>query len=247
MLAAIALMLCTVVLFKMKRERYAFVTLLPTAWLVICTLTAGLQKVFDSAPSVGFLAHANIFRAAADAGKVLAPAKNLDEMRQIVLNDTIDAVMAFIFVLLVASMIYFGVRACIDAWRASGWTARELPERRTVRRSRSRRSEADETGCDDESQRRACLLRQVRMRRRATDDRRARLRNLCGTHAPHASRATGHELRRVFPGAAVGAIRRRIDARFPLLLTRAFGVQLSMVNTGVGPSFSLSRKPISRP
>jgi hypothetical protein len=69
----------------------------------------------------------SIFRAAADAGKVLAPAKNLDEMRQIVLNDTIDAVMAFIFVLLVASMIYFGVRACIDAWRASGWTARELP------------------------------------------------------------------------------------------------------------------------
>ncbi|WP_439400468.1 carbon starvation CstA family protein (plasmid) [Bradyrhizobium sp. PMVTL-01] len=128
MLAAIALMLCTVVLFKMKRERYAFVTVLPTAWLVICTLTAGLQKVFDSAPSVSFLAHANIFRAAADAGKVLAPAKNLDEMRQIVLNDTIDAVMAFIFVLLVASMIYFGVRACIDAWRASGWTARELPE-----------------------------------------------------------------------------------------------------------------------
>ncbi|MGY8683386.1 carbon starvation CstA 5TM domain-containing protein, partial [Bradyrhizobium sp. UFLA05-153] len=127
-LAAIALMLCTVVLFKMKRERYAFVTMLPTAWLVICTLTAGLQKVFDSAPSVGFLAHANIFRAAADAGKVLAPARNLDEMRQIVLNDTIDAVMAFIFVLLVASMIYFGVRACIDAWRASGWTARELPE-----------------------------------------------------------------------------------------------------------------------
>ncbi|HET9247460.1 MAG TPA: carbon starvation CstA 5TM domain-containing protein, partial [Xanthobacteraceae bacterium] len=128
MLAAIALMLCTVVLFKMKRERYAFVTVLPTVWLVICTLTAGLQKVFDSAPSVSFLAHANIFRAAADAGKVLAPAKNLDEMRQIVLNDTIDAVMAFIFVLLVASMIYFGVRACIDAWRASGWTARELPE-----------------------------------------------------------------------------------------------------------------------
>jgi len=42
------------VLFKMKRERYAFVTVLPTAWLVICTLTAGLQKVFDSAPSIGF-------------------------------------------------------------------------------------------------------------------------------------------------------------------------------------------------
>ena len=25
-------------------------------------------------------------------------------------------------------MIYFSIRACIDAYRASGWTARELPE-----------------------------------------------------------------------------------------------------------------------
>ena len=35
MLAAIALTLCTVVLFKMKRERYAWVTIVPTAWLVV--------------------------------------------------------------------------------------------------------------------------------------------------------------------------------------------------------------------
>ncbi len=41
MLAGIALMLGTVVLFKIKRERCAWVTLLPTAWLLICTLTAG--------------------------------------------------------------------------------------------------------------------------------------------------------------------------------------------------------------
>ena len=34
MLAAIALTLCTVVLFKMKRERFAWVTVVPTAWLV---------------------------------------------------------------------------------------------------------------------------------------------------------------------------------------------------------------------
>ncbi|HEY7581710.1 MAG TPA: carbon starvation CstA family protein, partial [Acetobacteraceae bacterium] len=39
MLAAIALVLCTVVLFKMKRERYAWVTIVPTAWLVLCTVT----------------------------------------------------------------------------------------------------------------------------------------------------------------------------------------------------------------
>jgi carbon starvation protein len=44
MLAGMALMLCAVVLFKMKRERYAWVALLPTSWLLICTLTAGWQS-----------------------------------------------------------------------------------------------------------------------------------------------------------------------------------------------------------
>ena len=55
MLAAIALMLCTVVLFKMKRERYAWVTIVPATWLVACTVTAGLEKVFSPDPAVGFL------------------------------------------------------------------------------------------------------------------------------------------------------------------------------------------------
>ena len=50
MLAGIALLLCTSVLVKMKRERYVWVTLVPTAWLLITTLTAGVQKVFHCDP-----------------------------------------------------------------------------------------------------------------------------------------------------------------------------------------------------
>src|SRR5437660_38019 len=42
MLAGIALLLCTSVLVKMKRERYVWVTLVPTAWLLVTTLTAGI-------------------------------------------------------------------------------------------------------------------------------------------------------------------------------------------------------------
>ena len=45
MLAAIALILCTVVLFKMKRQKVAWVTIVPASWLVLCTLTAGLEKI----------------------------------------------------------------------------------------------------------------------------------------------------------------------------------------------------------
>ncbi len=61
MLAGMALMLCAVVLFKMKRQRYAWVALLPTSWLLICTLTAGWQKSFSPDTKVGFLAIANKF------------------------------------------------------------------------------------------------------------------------------------------------------------------------------------------
>ncbi|MBA4489845.1 carbon starvation CstA family protein [Paracoccus sp. S1E-3] len=128
MLAAIALMLCTVVLFKMKRERYAFVTLIPSVLLVVVTLTAGYQKVFSSNPAVGFLAHAQRYREAAANGEVLAPARDIGQMGQIVFNDMVDATMAFIFVALVLSMIFFSVRAALEAYRARGWTAHELPE-----------------------------------------------------------------------------------------------------------------------
>src|SRR6202011_3289079 len=54
MLAGIALLLCTSVLMKMKRERYVWVTLVPTAWLLATTLAAGLQKIFHSDPRIGF-------------------------------------------------------------------------------------------------------------------------------------------------------------------------------------------------
>src|SRR4029078_13005072 len=65
MLAGIALLLCTTVLVKMKRERYIWVTLVPASWLLITTLTAGVQKIFDPDPKIGFLSLARKFSDAA--------------------------------------------------------------------------------------------------------------------------------------------------------------------------------------
>ena len=125
MLAAVALILCTVVIFRMKRERYAWVTIVPTLWLIACTLTAGLQKIFHSDPRIGFLAHASRYSEAAAKGEVLAPAKNAGEMSQIILNDRIDAALAGIFVLVVVSIIFYGIRSCLEAYRTDRWTAQE--------------------------------------------------------------------------------------------------------------------------
>ncbi|TPA08878.1 carbon starvation protein A [Burkholderia pseudomallei] len=127
MLAAIALVLGTGVLFKMKRERYAWVTIVPTAWLLICTLTAGWQKVFDSNPKVSFLAHAAKLQAAAADGKVLAPAKSLAQMQRIIFNDYVDAALSALFILVVVSIAVYGVVAVVRARRAVQPTSRETP------------------------------------------------------------------------------------------------------------------------
>ena len=117
MLAAIALTLCTVVLFKMKRERFAWVTMIPTAWLVICTVTAGLEKIFAANPKVGFLSHALKFSDAVAANQVLAPAKTLAEMNRVIFNDYLDATLAGLAVAIVLVVVihaFFDIRKALS-------------------------------------------------------------------------------------------------------------------------------------
>jgi carbon starvation protein len=126
MLAAIALTLCTVVLFKMKRERFAIVTLAPATWLVACTTTAGLEKVFSPDASVGFIAHALKYGNAAGAGQVLAPAKSAADMTRIIFNDYIDATLAAVFVLVVVATVIYGIISIRKALASPQTTAIEV-------------------------------------------------------------------------------------------------------------------------
>ncbi|PZU12945.1 MAG: carbon starvation protein A [Sphingobium sp.] len=126
MLAAIALMLGTAVLFRMKRDRFAFVTTVPAAWLLICTLSAGWLKLFSTDPKVGFLAHADRFSNAARAGELLAPAKSVAEMNAIIFNDRVDAALVAIFLLVVLSLLGFTVRTCLAARREGAPMTREI-------------------------------------------------------------------------------------------------------------------------
>jgi len=127
MLAGIALILATCVLFKMKRARFAWVTMVPTVWLLACTLTAGYQKIFDANPRIGFLAHAEKYSAAVAEGTVLAPAKSMAQMHQIVFNDYLDAGLAAFFMIVVLSVLIFGVRTALIARANAKPTANESP------------------------------------------------------------------------------------------------------------------------
>jgi len=127
MLAGIALMLGTVVLIKMKRQRYVWVTLLPAVWLLICTTTAGLIKLFDPNPAVGFLALANKYSVALDAGQVLAPAKNIDQMQHVIFNAYTNAGLTILFLVVVFSILFFALKVGYAALGRKERTDKETP------------------------------------------------------------------------------------------------------------------------
>ncbi|MFO1516630.1 MAG: carbon starvation CstA family protein [Lysobacterales bacterium] len=127
MLAGLALVFASVALVKMKRDRYLWVTLLPTAWLVLCTLTAGWQKLFHDNPKIGFLAAAKKFSDAHAAGQILAPAKTLEDMHRVITNNYVDAGLCALFMLVVVSTLAFGLRAALAARHNDRPTAQETP------------------------------------------------------------------------------------------------------------------------
>jgi carbon starvation protein len=127
MLAGIALILATVVLFKMKRAKYAWVTIVPTIWLLICTLYAGWLKIFDANIRVGFVAHAHKFQDALDRSELLSPAKDVAQMRQIIFNDYVDASMAGFFMVVVLAVLFYGVRTALRARRDNLPSSQETP------------------------------------------------------------------------------------------------------------------------
>jgi carbon starvation protein len=126
MLAAIALILCTVVLFKMKQQKVAWVTIVPAGWLVICTVMAGLEKIAHSNPAIGFVAHAWRFSDALADNKVLAPAKSIADMRRVIFNDYVDATLAALFVAVVLAMVVYGIMAIRTALASEQPTAVEV-------------------------------------------------------------------------------------------------------------------------
>ena len=129
MLAAVALLLGTVVLFKMKKDRYAWVTIVPSVWLLACTLSAGWLKIFSPDPQLGFLSHAAVYADALAQGKLLAPAKSVEAMSRIIFNDRLDAGLCGLFMFVVLSMLYYSVRAVIAARRSQKPTIHETPFR----------------------------------------------------------------------------------------------------------------------
>jgi carbon starvation protein len=117
LLAAVALAVCTTLLIKSGRLKWAWVTGIPLAWDAVVTLTASWQKVFSTDPKIGFFQQRADYQEAIDQGKVLPPAKNMDDMHTVVTNSTVDGVLSALFAVLVIVVIADAARTCVRAIR----------------------------------------------------------------------------------------------------------------------------------
>ncbi|MBF8186822.1 carbon starvation protein A [Nonomuraea sp. K274] len=117
LLAAVALTVATTLLIKSGRLKWAWVTAVPLAWDVAVTLTASYQKVFSPDPVLGFFAQRDLYQAALDQGRILGQAETEDEMRQVVLNSTVDGILAALFAILIIIVIVDAARVWIKAIR----------------------------------------------------------------------------------------------------------------------------------
>jgi carbon starvation protein len=120
LLAAVALTVATTLLIKSGRIRWAWVTAVPLAWDAAVTLTASWQKVFSDDPRLGFFAQRERYQTALEDGRVLAPAKDLDQMAAVVTNSTVDGVLAAGFALLILVVIGDAGRIWVRALRSPG-------------------------------------------------------------------------------------------------------------------------------
>jgi len=101
-LATVALCVATTIFIKMGKARYAPVTLVPLAWLVLVTFTASYHKVFDPNPRIGFLSHARQLAQAAAPGSA-----------RLIFNDQLDAVVTGVLTLLITVIVLEAAREWI--------------------------------------------------------------------------------------------------------------------------------------
>ncbi|HJU67659.1 MAG TPA: carbon starvation CstA family protein [Gemmatimonadaceae bacterium] len=101
LLAAVALCVGTTIIIKMGKARYAPITLLPLAWLVVVTMVGGWAKIFSDDPRLGFLAHARLLADQLASGVLPRGAADATAAARMIFNDRLDAAVAAFFMIAV--------------------------------------------------------------------------------------------------------------------------------------------------
>ncbi|WP_181311682.1 carbon starvation CstA family protein [Nocardioides campestrisoli] len=127
LLAAIALTLCATLLIKHGKAKWVWVPGIGLVWDLVVTMTASWQKVFSDNPAIGYFSQRSRYAEARDAGELLAPATDADQMDQIIFNSTLNGTLQALFALLVIVVVVNALVVCVQALRAGGLPTTEVP------------------------------------------------------------------------------------------------------------------------
>jgi len=106
LLATVALCVGTTIIIKMGKARFAWVTMLPLAWLGIVTMTAGYQKIFSPDVKLGFLSHAAFVKDKLASGQITAAVGgSIANGNRMIFNDYMDSFVAGFFMIAVVVIL----------------------------------------------------------------------------------------------------------------------------------------------
>jgi carbon starvation protein len=103
----------------MGKLRYVWVTLLPLTWDLAVTLTASYLKIFSADPRIGFFAQRGAAQEALANGELYGAAQTAEQVRQVVVNSTVDGVLSILFALAIIVVIADAARVWIGLIRGS--------------------------------------------------------------------------------------------------------------------------------
>jgi carbon starvation protein len=83
--------------------RWIWVTLIPMVWLVIVTMTASYQKIFDPNPRIGFLSAAKELVGQITAGEIAA--EKIAETHRLIFNYRLDATVTAVLAVMILVLI----------------------------------------------------------------------------------------------------------------------------------------------
>lgn len=108
LLAVVALCVGTTIIFRTGKGKYAWITILPLAWLLCVTIYAGYLKIFSPSSKLGFLAHADSLKL-----KLAESADEATRINVLIFNDYLDAVLGGVFIILVLIIVFESLRVWI--------------------------------------------------------------------------------------------------------------------------------------
>jgi carbon starvation protein len=117
LLATVALCVATTIFIKMGKARFAWITLMPMAWLFAVTMTAGWQKLFAADVKLGFLSHAHGLEGQVASGALPAAIKSIGDARRMIFNDYLDAAVTIFFMVSVVVIIADSTREWMSVLR----------------------------------------------------------------------------------------------------------------------------------